>query len=165
MELIHCLQTGNCHSWVFSKLDIGHLCWENGGVRFLPFLLLDKNQSASLTPNSVFLSSLKGQMHHHDDLGSKCDYTCHLSNKTTRKSVLLSTPQIWLWKWVKNKPEYGHGGWSSADKDKALKMTFSLSADNPNMNLPCQICVVKEDKEPLQSLPATDSSRPIRRGA
>ena len=37
-------------------------------------------------------------MHHHDDLGSKCAYTCHLSNKTTRKSVLLSTPQIWLMK-------------------------------------------------------------------
>ena len=35
---------------------------------------------------------LKGQMHHHDDLGSKCAYMCHLSNKTTRKSVLLSTP-------------------------------------------------------------------------
>ena len=35
-------------------------------------------------------------MHHHDDLVSKCAYTCHLSNKTTRKSVLLSTPQIWL---------------------------------------------------------------------
>ena len=41
---------------------------------------------------------VKGQMHHHDDLGSKCAYTCHLSNKTTRKSVLLSTPQIWLMK-------------------------------------------------------------------
>ena len=41
---------------------------------------------------------LKGQMHQHDDLGSKCAYTCHLSNKTTRKSVLLSTPQIWLMK-------------------------------------------------------------------
>ena len=41
---------------------------------------------------------LKGQMHHHDDLGSKCAYTCHLSNKTTCKSVLLSTPQIWLMK-------------------------------------------------------------------
>ena len=60
---------------VFSKLDIGHLWWENGGVRSLPFLLLDKNQLASFTPNSVFLSS------HHDDLGSKCAYTCHLSNK------------------------------------------------------------------------------------
>ena len=51
---------------------------------------------------------IKGQMHHHDDLGSKCAYRCHLSNKTTRKSVLLSTPQIWLmkvskklaWVWV-----------------------------------------------------------------
>ena len=42
--------------------------------------------------------ALKGQMHHHDDLGSKCAYMCHLSNKTTRKSVLLSTPQIWLMK-------------------------------------------------------------------
>ena len=41
---------------------------------------------------------LKGQIHHHDDLGLKCAYTCHLSNKTTRKSVLLSTPQIWLMK-------------------------------------------------------------------
>ena len=41
---------------------------------------------------------VKGQMHHHNDLGSKCAYTCHLSNKTTRKSVLLSTPQIWLMK-------------------------------------------------------------------
>ena len=41
---------------------------------------------------------LKGQMHLHDDLGSKCAYTCHLSNKTTLKSVLLSTPQIWLMK-------------------------------------------------------------------
>ena len=54
-------------------------------------------------PSSVNLNggrvySLKGQMHHHDDLGSKCAYTCHLSNKTTRKSVLLSTPQIWLMK-------------------------------------------------------------------
>ena len=42
--------------------------------------------------------TLKGQMHHHDDLGSKCAYSCHLSNKTTRKSVLLSTPEIWLMK-------------------------------------------------------------------
>ena len=44
------------------------------------------------------VSFIKGQMHHHDDLGSKCAYMCHLSNKTTRKSVLLSTPQIWLMK-------------------------------------------------------------------
>ena len=43
-------------------------------------------------------AGVKGQMHHHNDLGSKCAYTCHLSNKTTRKSVLLSTPQIWLMK-------------------------------------------------------------------
>ena len=43
-------------------------------------------------------AGFKGQMHHHDDLGSKCAYTSHLSNKTTRKSVLLSTPQIWLMK-------------------------------------------------------------------
>ena len=42
--------------------------------------------------------TLKGQMHHHDDLGSKCAFTCHLSNKTTRKSVLLSIPQIGLMK-------------------------------------------------------------------
>ena len=28
---------------------------------------------------------VKEQMHHHDDLGSKCAYTCHLSNKTTRR--------------------------------------------------------------------------------
>ena len=41
---------------------------------------------------------LKGQKRHHDDLGSKCAYTCHPSNKTTRKSVLLSNPQIWRMK-------------------------------------------------------------------
>ena len=59
-------------------------------------------------PHAFFWKTFKGQMHHHDDLGSKCAYTCHLSNKTTRKSVLLSTPQIWLmkvskklaWVWV-----------------------------------------------------------------
>ena len=51
--------------------------------------------SASLWVN---FNEVKGQMHHHDDLGSKCAYMCHLSNKTTRKSVLLSTPQIWLMK-------------------------------------------------------------------
>ena len=44
-------------------------------------------------------------------------------------------------------------------------MTLSLSADNPNINVPCQIYVVKEDKEPVQSLPATAISRPIRGGA
>ena len=47
---------------------------------------------------SLAIHNIKGQMHHHDDLGSKCAYMCHLSNKTTRKSVLLSTPQIWLMK-------------------------------------------------------------------
>ena len=44
----------------------------------------------------IRLTILKGQMHHHDDLGSKCAYTCHLSNETTRKSVILRTPEIWL---------------------------------------------------------------------
>ena len=48
---------------------------------------------------------------------------------------------------------------------RALKMTLSLSADDPNINLPCQIYVVKEDKEPVQSLPVTAISRPIRGGA
>ena len=33
--------------------------WENGGVRLLPSLLLDKNQSVSFTPSKVFLLSLK----------------------------------------------------------------------------------------------------------
>ena len=41
---------------------------------------------------------LKGQIHYHDDLGSKCAYSCHLSNKTTCKFVLLTTPKIWLMK-------------------------------------------------------------------
>ena len=43
----------------------------------------------------IRLTILKGQMHHHD-LGSKCAYTCHLSNETTRKSVFFRTPEIWL---------------------------------------------------------------------
>ena len=47
---------------------------------------------------TIYSMMIKGQMHHHDDLGSKCAYTCHRSNKPTRKSVLLSTPQIWLMK-------------------------------------------------------------------
>ena len=47
-------------SWVHSCwIDPSHLRWENGGVRLLPSLLLDKNQSASFTPNAVFLLSLK----------------------------------------------------------------------------------------------------------
>ena len=48
-------------------------------------------------------------MHHHDDLGSKCAYTCHLSNKTTSKSFLLSTPQIWLVKVSKKLTLSGQG--------------------------------------------------------
>ena len=47
-------------SWVHScPIDPSHLRWENGGVRLLPSLLLDKNQSSSFTPSSVFLLSLK----------------------------------------------------------------------------------------------------------
>ena len=47
-------------SWVhFCKIDSCHLRWENGGVRLLPSLLLDINQSLSFTPSSVFLLSLK----------------------------------------------------------------------------------------------------------
>ena len=54
--------------------------------------------SSLLGGGNMFLFYLKGQMHHHDDLVSKCGYTCHISDKTTCKSVLLSTPQIWLMK-------------------------------------------------------------------
>ena len=47
-------------SWVHSCwIDPSHLRWEDGGVRLLPSLLLDKNQSASFTPSTVFLLSLK----------------------------------------------------------------------------------------------------------
>ena len=47
-------------SWVHScRIDPSHLRWKNGGVRLLPSLLLDKNQSMSFTPSSVFLLSLK----------------------------------------------------------------------------------------------------------
>ena len=47
-------------SWVHScQIDPSHLRWENGGVRLLPSLLLDKNQSSSFTFSSVFLLSLK----------------------------------------------------------------------------------------------------------
>ena len=76
IELIHC-----CRQETFV------ISGEGEGFNNKTFL---RDKSASFTPNSVFLSS------HHDDLGSKCAYTCHLSNKTTRKYVLLSTPQIWL---------------------------------------------------------------------
>ena len=47
-------------SWVHScRIDPSHPRWENGGVRLLHSLLLDKNQSSSFTPGSVFLLSLK----------------------------------------------------------------------------------------------------------
>ena len=66
---------------------------------FLHDFELAKLATTSIRVNcKLTLLDLKGQMHHHNDLGSKCAYTCHLSNKTTRKSVLLSTPQIWLMK-------------------------------------------------------------------
>ena len=46
-------------SWVHScRIDACHLRWVNGGVRLLPSLLLDKNQSY-FTPSEVFLLSLK----------------------------------------------------------------------------------------------------------
>ena len=66
------------------------MIYEENPIRILP----------NITPQIALeaINSLKGQMHHHDDLRSKCAYMCHLSNKTTRKSVLLSTPQIWLMK-------------------------------------------------------------------
>ena len=54
------LALGRRVSWVHScRIDPSHLRWENGGVRLLPSLLLDKNQSLSFTPSSVFLLSLK----------------------------------------------------------------------------------------------------------
>ena len=54
------LALGRQLSWVHScRIDPSHLRWENGGVRLLPSLLLDKNQSLSFTPSSVFLLSLK----------------------------------------------------------------------------------------------------------
>ena len=59
---------------------------------------MEENTKTLPDKNVDLNQTIKGQMHHHDDLGSKCAYMCHLSNKTTRKSVLLSTPQIWLMK-------------------------------------------------------------------
>ena len=85
---------------------------------------------------------IKGQMHHHDDLGSKCAYTCHLSNKTTRKSVLLSTPQIWLMK-------------VSKKTGLSLGMEADISGQGTNLS---PILIGRE----WQSLPATDISQPIR---
>ena len=40
-------------------MDPGHLRIEPGGVRLLPALVLDKNQSPGFTPGPVFLASLK----------------------------------------------------------------------------------------------------------
>ena len=71
---------------------------------------------------------LKGQMHHHDDLGSKCAYMCHLSNKTTRKSVLLSTPQIWLMK-VSKKNGLSLGIEAAIIRSGANEVTASPASD------------------------------------
>ena len=71
---------------------------------------------------------LKGQMHHHDDLGSKCAYMCHLSNKTTRKSVLLSTPQIWLMK-VSKKTSLSLGIEAAIIRSGAYEVTASPASD------------------------------------
>ena len=67
-------------------------------------------------------------MHHHDDLGSKCAYTCHLSNKTTRKSVLLSTPQIWLMK-VSKKTGLSVGMEADIIRSGANEVTGSPASD------------------------------------
>ena len=46
-------------------------------------VLMDCVRASIFVLGLCVLRILKGQMHHHDDLGSKCAYTCHLSNKTT----------------------------------------------------------------------------------
>ena len=74
------------------------------------------------------MAGLKGQMHHHDDLGSKCAYMCHLSNKTTCKSVLLSTPQIWLMKVSKN-PNLSLGIEAAIIRSGAYEVTASPASD------------------------------------
>ena len=66
---------------------------------------------------------IKGQMHHHDDLGSKCANTCHLSNKTTRQSVLLSTPQ-------KFKPNFD---WSRDISGSHFQTLISLNQSEPGL--------------------------------
>ena len=78
-----------------------------------------------LTQNYI---PFKGQMHHHDDLGSKCAYMCHLSNKTTRKSVLLSTPQIWLMK-VSKKTGLSVGMEADIIRSGANEVTGSPASD------------------------------------
>ena len=67
-------------------------------------------------------------MHQHDDLGSKCAYMCHLSNKTTRKSVLLSTPQIWLMK-VSKKTSLSLGIEAAIIRSGAYEVTASPASD------------------------------------
>ena len=67
-------------------------------------------------------------MHHHDDLGSKCAYMCHLSNKTTHKSVLLSTPQIWLMK-VSKKTSLSLGIEAAIIRSGAYEVTASPTSD------------------------------------
>ena len=71
---------------------------------------------------------VKGQMHLHDDLGSKCAYTCHLSNMTTLKSVLLSTPQIWLMK-VSKKTGLSLGIEAAIIRSGANEVTASPASD------------------------------------
>ena len=62
---------------------------------------LSLNMNDFYERNGKSVSILKGQMHHHDGIGSKWAYTCHLSNKTTHKTVLCA-PQLWLMKVSKN---------------------------------------------------------------
>ena len=96
--------------------------------------------------NTTLLAILKGQMHHHDDLGSKCPYTCHLSNKTTHKSVLLSTPQVWLMKFSKQLS----WGWHY--------QKWCLGSD-------CQPCFWLVERYQWLEVTATDISQPIRNRA
>ena len=57
---LHQLASGRRGSWIHAcKVDPGHLRIEPGGVRLLPALVLDKNQSPGFTPGPVFLASLK----------------------------------------------------------------------------------------------------------
>ena len=127
------------------KLLLSTLRWEpmfQGFSHLLGFLY--HFVFAKLATSNV---RVKGQMHHHDGLGSKCAYTCHLSNKTTRKSVLLSTPQIWLMKVSKNWPESGYRGWHY--------QKWCLGSD-------CQHCFWLVERYQWHSLPATDIFQPIR---
>ena len=53
---------------------------------------------------------------------------CHLSNKTTRKSVLLSTPQIWLMK-VSKKTSLSLGIEAAIIRSGAYEVTASPASD------------------------------------